>query len=128
MCTAVIYDTAMEHNKHALLAYHDQRLRMLKGIYGGYALPFVLNVPHIHLNVSVSGVDFLRRYDDLVKQLRDDLNKLISGEDDLGGNSVARISSKGPDVRRPAAGSGGSLRRGKSAADITSRPPASYYH
>ena len=96
MCAATIYHLSMWHNQRSLLAYHAHRLNMLKALYwsAGCALPLILNASHIRPNLSPAEVDFLREYDDMVKQFRDEF-KEISGGDDLGGISLLVLYQKG---------------------------------
>ena len=86
LCAIAIYSTSLMHNRRSLVAYHNHRLNMLKSLYwnSGCALPLILNASHIRPNLSPAEVDFLREYDDMVKEFRDEF-KDISGEDDLGG-------------------------------------------
>ncbi|KAF8584038.1 GINS complex, Psf1 component [Ramaria rubella] len=94
LCAVSIYSTAMMHNRRSLVAYHNHRLNMLKALYwsSGCALPLILNASHIRPNLSPAEVDFLREYDDMVKQFRDEF-KDISGGDDLGELASVDITS-----------------------------------
>lgn len=85
-CAISIYSASLLHNRRSLVAYHKHRLNMLKALYWSYgcALPLILNASHIRPNLSSAEVDFLRGYDDIVKEFRDEF-KDISGGDDLGG-------------------------------------------
>lgn len=87
LCSIMIYSTSIAHNRRCLVAYHNHRLEMLKSLYWstGCALPLTLNPSHIRPNLLPAEVDFLREYDELVKQFRDEF-KIISGDiEDTGG-------------------------------------------
>lgn len=86
LCAISIYSASLLHNRRCLVAYHKHRLNILKSLYwkSGCALPLTLNAPHIRPNLSPAEVDFLRQYDDMVREFRDEF-KDISGDDNLGG-------------------------------------------
>ncbi|KIJ55503.1 hypothetical protein M422DRAFT_199753 [Sphaerobolus stellatus SS14] len=85
LCALTVYSTSITHNRRALIAYHHQRMNMLKAMYwnAGCALPMMLNSASVRPNLAPAEVDFLREYDDLVKRFRDEFRE-VSGEEDLG--------------------------------------------
>jgi len=74
LCASTFHHIAIRRNKRCLLAYHAHRLERLKDLYwsSGGALPHILTDPDIRSKLSPHEVDFLREYNGMISDYRND--------------------------------------------------------
>ncbi len=74
LCASTFYHISIRRNKRCLLAYHAHRLDRLKHLYwsSGAALPHILANSDIRSKMSPHEVDFLREYNVMMSDYRND--------------------------------------------------------
>lgn len=74
LCASTFYHIGIRQNKRCLLAYHAHRLERLKDLYwsSGGALPHILMDSDIRSKMSPHEVDFLREYNSMISDYRND--------------------------------------------------------